>query len=298
MTPTTVRKVNENKISNNGNHSGRGAGKSAGWLPAWDGALYAANTSHHRRLDEWFLQNFPVRPTDRVLDIGCGSGDFSVVVADLLPAGQLVGIDPQDSLLEQARKVGRDNQTFAQLRAQDVAAAFAPKSFDAIFSRAVFHWIPGEDYPAIFAAVRELLKPGGWFRLECGGAGNINAILPFLTDVSQHHHGPPPPWTFSDPGTALDLLESAGFVLSGGGHPGGLDGYVNSVAQRRAFDRPALLGWMRSQCRQGFEVDMPVEHVDHFRAELEDRIDELQRADGTYDLTYVRLDALVYRAAE
>ena len=77
----------------------------------------------------------------------------------------------------------------------------------------------------------------------------------------------------------------------------GMAGYVNSVAQRRPFTREALIGWMRSQCFQGFEIDMPPANHVAYRAEVEDRIDELQRRGGTYDLTYVRIDALVYRPA-
>jgi ubiquinone/menaquinone biosynthesis C-methylase UbiE len=53
------------------------------WLPTWDGALYAANTDHHRRYDDRFLSTLPLRPTDRVLDLGCGSGDLTATVAAL-----------------------------------------------------------------------------------------------------------------------------------------------------------------------------------------------------------------------
>src|SRR5688500_3162797 len=37
---------------------GQGA-EPATWLPAWDGALYAANTDHHRRFDARFLATLP-----------------------------------------------------------------------------------------------------------------------------------------------------------------------------------------------------------------------------------------------
>src|SRR5690349_12492028 len=40
------------------------------WIPTWDGASYAANTGHHREHDAWFLERFPIRPTDRLLDLG------------------------------------------------------------------------------------------------------------------------------------------------------------------------------------------------------------------------------------
>lgn len=305
MTWAMVRCVNEKSISNSEKHEGDRSDRSAGailvaehrqgWLPAWDGS-YAANTAHHRAVDEWFLQHFPSNKSDRVLDIGCGTGDFTAIVAERVPDGEVIGAEPQSSLLLEAESVKRPNQRFEQVDAQHLGTVFTPESFDAAFSRAVFQWIPAQDYPGIFEEVRRLIKPGGWFRLECGGAGNIKAILPFLTAVSANHGGPPPPWTFLDPGTVMELLADAGFTLT---PPSGatMAGYVNSVAQRRPFSRESLIGWMRSQCYQGFEIDMPPANHAAYRAEVEARIDELQRADGTYDLTYVRIDALVYRPA-
>ena len=307
MTSSRLSIVNEKSISNietrvDGNGGGRlhdavlAGTHPDGWLPTWDGASYAANTSHHRALDGWFLQHFPSRRDDVLLDIGCGSGDFTAVVAGLVADGEVVGAEPQASLLDHARAVMRPNQRFEQVSAQQLDTVFPLDSFDAVFSRAVFQWIPGQDYPGIFSTVRKLIKPGGWFRLECGGAGNIRAILPLLAEVSLRHAGPPPPWTFLDPGTILDMLQATGFVLVSP-QADGMAGYVNSVAQRRPFTREALIGWMRSQCFQGFEIDMPPANHVAYRAEVEDRIDELQRRGGTYDLTYVRIDALVYRPA-
>src|SRR5437763_7756475 len=85
----------------------RMAGHSSHYLesqPEWDGELYAANTGHHRRYDDAFLATLPLRTTDRVLDIGCGSGDFTATVAALVPDGHVVGLEPQPSLIHEARR--------------------------------------------------------------------------------------------------------------------------------------------------------------------------------------------------
>ncbi len=70
-----------------------------------------------------------------------------------------------------------------------------------------------------------------------------------------------------------------------------------TVAQRRSFDRESLLGWLHSQCYQGFEIAMPAAAHAGFRAEVEGRLDEMRRPDGTFDQTYVRLHALAFAPA-
>ena len=257
------------------------------WLPKWDGPLYAANTSHHRRYDEWFLEGTPLEPSWRVLDLGCGSGDFTRVVADLVPRGHVVGIDPQRSLLDEAEHRAGPNQSFAQGTAQSLADTLPrDATFHLVFSRAVFHWIPARDHAAILAEVRRRLVPHGCFRLEMGGAGNIPAMVPFLDEISVRHQGATSPWYFPDAGAYLDLLEEAGFTLE--------HGHARTVAQRRAFDEAGLRGWLESQALQAYEHGMPPSNRAEFRREALARVGELRRRDGTFDLTYVRLDALAF----
>ena len=256
------------------------------WLPEWNGELYAANTGHHRVFDAWFLERLPVRPADRVLDIGCGSGDFTSIVAELVPDGEVVGLDPWPSMLDEARRNARANQSFVLGAAQDLRALLAGVApFDGVMSRAAMHWIPLADHPNVHAGAFSVLRDGGWYRIEMGGAGNIAAIAAFLSEVSTRHRGPASPWTFLDAGQALDLLEAAGFSVA--------PGDVRTVAQRRGFTRDELLGWFRSQTFQAFAPGMSSADHQAFRAEVEDRVDELKRADGTYGQTWVRLDALV-----
>ena len=258
------------------------------WLPQWDGQAYAANTGHHRRYDDRFLSSLPVRPADRVLDIGCGAGDLTATVAGLVPDGHVVGLEPQPSLLAEARARARANQSFVEAPAQRLAHA-VEGPFDVIFSQSVLHWVPWPDHPAILRQCREVLRPGGALRVECGGGDNVREVVQFLDAVAESVAGasaPSAPWTFVHAGAYLDLLLDCGFTVDAG--------FVHTVAQRRSFDRAAVLGWLMSQAVQAYEVDLAPELRAPFRGEVEARVDELRRADGTYDLGFVRLDLLAF----
>lgn len=249
-------------------------------LPPWDGALYAANTAHHRAHDEDFLASTPLRPTDRVLDLGCGSGDLTATIAGLVPEGHVVGVDPQPSMLEEARGRARPNQSFVQLAAQQLdqlepatdGTDGTDGGFDVVLSRSCLHWVPRADWPGVLAQLARLVRPGGAVRIECGGAGNVPLVVRLLGDLT----GRPCPWTFLDAGEALHLLEAAGMEID----------FVRTVGQRRPFDEASMIGWLRSQCFQAYALD-PDE-----QARAEARLDELRRDDGTLDQTYVRLDLL------
>ena len=255
-------------------------------LVPWDGALYAANTGHHRRYDDEFLATLPLRATDRVLDVGCGSGDFTATLAALVPQGHVVGLEPQPSLVAEARRRAQPNQSFVPAPAQELATAVRDTDrFDVVMSRSVLHWIPWRDHRTILEQCRDVLRPGGTLRIECGGGDNVREIAAFLDDVAASIAGERAvraPWTFLHAGAYLDLLLEVGFEVD--------DGFVRTVAQRRSFDRDSVLGWLHSQAVQAYEVGLDPDERARLRAAVDERVDELRRPDGTYDLTFVRLD--------
>jgi hypothetical protein len=129
-----------------------------------------------------------------------------------------------------------------------------------------------------FAALRD----GGTLRIECGGGDNVREVVSFLDRVAAPFGAVTAPWMFAGAGAYLDLLLAAGFTVEGG--------WVRTVAQRRAFTRDDLRGWLHSQALNAYEASLPPELHAAFRAAADEQIDELRRPDGTYDLTFVRLD--------
>jgi SAM-dependent methyltransferase len=108
-----------------------------------------------------FFPNVGITANMRVLDVGCGSGDLSRLVAGLVgPGGQVVGIDRSGDALASARAV-TPNTNAAPIHYQiaDLSGELPDLGvFDAIVSRRVLMYLP--DAAATLARLARLAKPG------------------------------------------------------------------------------------------------------------------------------------------
>lgn len=186
-----------------------------------------------------------------------------------------------------ARARDLPNLSFEVWRAQDLGPALG--RFDIVISTAVLHWIGAVDQPAVLRAVRSVLKPGGLFRAQFGGRGQITAARRIIAQESRRRGGVANPWYFPGPAEYRRLLRDAGFDEE--------RGWVRILRQRRSLpDAEALRGWLRSQILIAFEPSIDRRLSAGFREAVERRaLVELRRDDGTYDQDYVRLDLLAVR---
>ena len=69
---------------------------------------------HHLPIVEPTLALMNIQPSDRVLDVGCGTGWLGKKLAALVPDGQVVGLDVSDEMVRRARQAaaGLGNLTF------------------------------------------------------------------------------------------------------------------------------------------------------------------------------------------
>jgi SAM-dependent methyltransferase len=258
-----------------------------GWTVQWSGTAYATQSSHHRSLDEWFLERLHPEPDDVVIDLGCGSGEFSARLAEIVTGGRVIGIEPDPSMLEAARRHDRSNLEFVEASAEEVDDVVEQASVDLVVSRAMLHWLPLTVYPRVFAAVRRVLKPGGWFHSESAGAGNVPEVIRLMEEMAARFDLQVPPPTFPDAGVGFDLVEQAEFHIP-------LDG-VRTVAQRRPFTREQLTGFLRTQATLVLTGAAPADMAEAIVQAATSEVDQMRRPDGSYDQTFVRLDILAQR---
>ena len=108
-----------------------------------------------------FLTSAGIGEGMRVLDIGCGAGDVSLIAAELVgPDGEIVGVDMNPDILEIARmrvqQAGHENVEFL---AGDVQSLDLGDPFDALVGRLVLMYLP--DPVAVLKQLLNKVRPGG-----------------------------------------------------------------------------------------------------------------------------------------
>ncbi|MFG1942208.1 class I SAM-dependent methyltransferase [Nonomuraea sp. NPDC048826] len=100
------------------------------------------------------------RPGERFLDVGCGTGYLTRVVAPVVgPKGGVTGVDPSAEMIGYARERAPGNCDYQVAEGQ--ALPFPDGSFDAVVSSLAVHHIPEDARPAAMREMFRVLRPGG-----------------------------------------------------------------------------------------------------------------------------------------
>lgn len=163
----------------------------------------------------------PPRPGDRVLDIGCGFGDTTQRLAELVgPAGSALGVDVSAPFIETARKeadaTGAANVAF---HLADVQTLELPQEFDYAFSRMGIMFFANP--VAALRNVRAALVPGGRFTAVVWRRKDDNEwvrraeeVVDDYLDHPEQTEEPtcgPGPFSMANADTVTEQLKIAGF---------------------------------------------------------------------------------------
>jgi len=133
----------------------------AALTPLYDAAI--ALLTREGRWRRALVDQIAPSATDRILDVGCGTGSLVLLLKRRAPDSLVVGLDPDADVLERARRkterLGVD-VTFRQGFARDAGGALPMGATKAV-SSLVFHQVPLEEKRAGLAAMHACLMTGG-----------------------------------------------------------------------------------------------------------------------------------------
>jgi len=111
------------------------------------------------------LEQAALQPAYRVLDVGCGTGTFAILIKQEHPTITVIGIDPDPKALARAaRKAERAAVSVHFERGFADALPYADATFDRVFSSLMFHHLGMNEKEQSLREIRRVLRPGG--RLE------------------------------------------------------------------------------------------------------------------------------------
>ena len=191
-------------------------GQAAGEHRVRHAALFDEEITPH---NERFRAAAAVGRGDRVLDIGCGTGQSSREAAQAAADGSVLGVDLSAGVITLARELsaaeGLGNVTFAQGDAQVCEFPGAP--FDLVISR--FGTMFFADPVAAFANIATALRPGGrlvalvWQERERNEwATTVRQSLAAGTPAPDTGDGAPDPFALGNTALAEGILAAAGFT--------------------------------------------------------------------------------------
>jgi trans-aconitate 2-methyltransferase len=89
-----------------------------------------------------------------VIDLGCGTGELTLRLAEALPGSNVLGIDNSAEMLSRAHELERQGLRFEQRNIEDVQG-----QWDLVFSNAAVQWV--EDHSRLIPHLLSLVRPGG-----------------------------------------------------------------------------------------------------------------------------------------
>ena len=105
-----------------------------------------------------------------MLEIGCGTGNLALLVKQMRPQLEVVGLDPDPKALARAsRKARRAGLTLELDRGFADELPYPDGSFDRVLSSLMFHHLEADLRIASLREVLRVLRPGGSLRLMDGG---------------------------------------------------------------------------------------------------------------------------------
>jgi ubiquinone/menaquinone biosynthesis C-methylase UbiE len=132
------------------------------WAPYYDLVTNLMMLGKARRLREMTVDQALIKSGDSVLDVGCGTGEVTLLAKTRAKQGTVYGIDPAPEMIAVARKKAAHKGLEIDFRVGVIEALpFSDSSLDVVTSSLMMHHLPEDLKARGLAEIYRVLKPGG-----------------------------------------------------------------------------------------------------------------------------------------
>ena len=249
----------------------------------FDGKKYEQASAHQKEWGKTLIAELDLEGTERILDLGCGDGALSAHLADLVPNGEVVGIDASRGMIEAARSKVRNNLRFLLM---DINELNFVEQFDVVFSNATLHWV--KDHRRLLRNVDRALVRGGRLRFNFAGEGNCSHFFSVVREAmaaqefAAHFAGFDWPWY-------MPSVEEYSALMDAGGMENGRVWGEN--ADRYFSDAEEMIRWIDQPSLVPFLAHVPDSAKPRFReCVIRRMIEETRQDDGRCSETFRRIN--------
>ena len=177
----------------------------------WEGGHYQATCKPQYEMAEYAISQLPQRTYKAILDIGCGSGDFTLELSKC--AEYVLGVDYSASMIEIAKKSYGHHKKL-DFEVGDIRALTnVQKTFDLITAFHPIQWIPNTDQHKAFEQMANHLNPKGICLVLVGDRFNIlyNPLMDTVKKEKWAKHIPAgiEPWNWQSITSISNSFEQA-----------------------------------------------------------------------------------------
>jgi trans-aconitate methyltransferase len=184
-------------------------------MTEWNAAEYSRRSQLQQAMADELLASLAVTGTERVLDVGCGDGRITAQIADRVPHGSVLGVDPShDMIAFAASHYGAPKRPNLGFEVADARQLPYQGAFDLVVSLNALHWVPQQEQA--LRSIRAALKPDGRAVLRFASAGRRRSIEDVLEDTraaprwASHFEGCRAPYVHYTPDQYRALAQRCG----------------------------------------------------------------------------------------
>ncbi len=134
-------------------------------MTEWDAPGYEKIAELQAAMAAEALSLLNLEGTERILDLGCGSGKITAEIARRVPKGDVIGVDSSSDMIAFASKnLDPASQPNLHYETADIRRLTFCEEFDLIVSFNALHWIPEQE--EALRSIRSAMKPGGSAQLR------------------------------------------------------------------------------------------------------------------------------------